>query len=205
MILLLLYLKNIKTLLKNKFAYHILRVKDHYKNKEIILKRTLMNPRRVGYYDLAEEEENNLLNGYGDKNSFISNSDRLRPLETNWFEFAFSRRDIQRYISFVKRKYNCRKKVVNVVQTWYNQYSKQSGSQHCFHSHDTCDVANVYYVEMVDKSLRTVLKHPITGEEIVPRVREGDLLTFPGYIEHRSPKNYTTNRKTTIAFDTNFS
>ena len=54
-------------------------------------------------------------------------------------------------------------------------------------------------------NLRKILKDPITGEEIVPRVREGDLLTFPGYIEHRSPKNYTTNRKTTIAFDTNFS
>ncbi len=165
-----------------------------------------MNPRRVGYSDLGDgeiEPKPNLLNGYGDSNAFISNSDRLKPFDTDWFVFSFSRRDVQRYISFVKRKYNCRKKRVNIARTWYNQYGKQSGSQHCFHNHP-CDIANVYYVELGDKSLRTILKDPITGEEIVPRVREGDLLTFPGYIEHRSPQNYTTHRKTIVAFDTNF-
>ena len=66
------------------------------------------------------------------------------------------------------------------------------------------NLASIYYVELPDESLITILKDPETGEEIIPDVKEGQILTFASDILHRAPRNLTNSRKTAIAFNIMF-
>ena len=66
------------------------------------------------------------------------------------------------------------------------------------------NLASLYYVELPDKSLTTILKDPETGKEIIPDVKEGQILTFASDILHRAPRNFSNNRKTVIPFNIMF-
>ena len=66
------------------------------------------------------------------------------------------------------------------------------------------DFTNIYYVELDDKSLTTILKDPETDEEIIPDVKEGQILSFATDILHKSPRNFTESRKTVISFNVLF-
>ena len=99
-----------------------------------------------------------------------------------------------------------------VTESWFNQYIAESGSEHPWHHHadgerkagekNPCiNLANIYYVELPDESLITILKDPETGEEIIPDVKEGQILTFASDILHKSPRNFTESRKTVISFN----
>ena len=66
------------------------------------------------------------------------------------------------------------------------------------------NLASIYYVELPDESLITILKDPETGKEIIPDVKEGQILTFGADILHRSPRNFTDSRKTVISFNVEF-
>ena len=102
-----------------------------------------------------------------------------------------------------------------VTESWFNQYIAESGSEHPWHHHaeserkvgekNPCiNLASIYYVELPDKSLTTILKDPETGKEIIPDVKEGQILTFASDILHKSPRNLTNNRKTVIPFNIMF-
>ena len=102
-----------------------------------------------------------------------------------------------------------------VTESWFNQYIAESGSEHPWHHHaesermagqkNPCiNLASIYYVELPDESLITILKDPETGKEIIPDVKEGQILTFGADILHKSPRNLTNNRKTVIPFNIMF-
>ena len=102
-----------------------------------------------------------------------------------------------------------------VTESWFNQYIAESGSEHPWHHHaeserkagqkNPCiNLACIYYVELPDESLITILKDPETGEEIIPDVKEGQILTFGADILHKSPRNLTNTRKTVIPFNIMF-
>jgi hypothetical protein len=60
----------------------------------------------------------------------------------------------------------------------------------------------VYYLELPTDGPKTVFKNPFNSEEIIyPDVKEGDILTFPSILEHCSPSNNSTHRKTIISFN----
>ena len=105
-------------------------------------------------------------------------------------------------------KYICQKYGVNgidVRRQWFNQYYKNSGSDHPYHNHSSeknlNDLTCIYYVELENKSLRTILKNPRTGKEVIPRSKEGQILIFDATILHKSPRNYTDTRKSVISFN----
>ena len=102
-----------------------------------------------------------------------------------------------------------------VTESWFNQYIAESGSEHPWHHHaeserkagekNPCiNLASIYYVELPDKSLTTILKDPETGKEVIPDVKEGQILTFATDILHKSPRNLTNTRKTVIPFNIMF-
>ena len=102
-----------------------------------------------------------------------------------------------------------------VTESWFNQYIAESGSDHPWHHHadsarkageknPSIHLASIYYVELPDRSLTTILKDPETGKEIIPDVKEGQILTFATDILHKSPRNLTNNRKTVIPFNIMF-
>ena len=72
------------------------------------------------------------------------------------------------------------------------------------HDHPNVDLTNIYFVELEDVSLGTILKNPRTDKDMNIKVKEGQILTFPATIMHRSPPNLTDSRKTVISFNTRF-
>lgn len=171
----------------NNFFY-IFDVKEHEYFKEKILDRIKCSQNQLKTYN------------DGEYISFISNTD-WECDSINWYENFLSINDKKRYKEFIKKKF--RKNVI-VSNTWFNQYYPNSGSDHPFHEHKDSNLSNVYIIEMLDKSMRTVLKSPKTGKEIIPAVKEGQILIFPSHILHKSPRNFTNKRKTIIAFNSIF-
>tara|TARA_R100000742_G_C4232040_1_gene53406 strand:- start:120 stop:659 length:540 start_codon:yes stop_codon:yes gene_type:complete len=172
-----------------KPLYCITKVGDHYLNKERIIST-------ISYKGRFYEDS------FGDK---ISKTDWLSRGEqkVNWYNYGFSERDRKSYTKFLYKKFG--KKETIITETWFQQYDKNSGTQHKFHNHYSEEtpnsLTNIYYVELGDKSLRTILIHPKTGKEIIPRVKEGQILTFDATILHRSPPNLSDSRKTVISFN----
>ena len=81
---------------------------------------------------------------------------------------------------------------------WYQQYIKLD--HHSFHNH-TNQWSGIYYLELDKKSPGTQFKNYVSNRSFSPDVKEGDVLIFPGWLDHRSPPNLSQKRKTVIAFN----
>ena len=155
---------------------------------------------------------------YGKYESFISNTnwDDKSDFKNEIWPYFLTPNDQKNYFNSLINKFPDRKwdrKKIEV--SWFNQYYANSGSDHPWHHHaegkltpyvkNYCkDFTNIYYVELDDKSLTTVLRVPDTEEEIIPDVKEGQILTFSADILHKSPRNFTNSRKTVISFNVIF-
>jgi hypothetical protein len=85
---------------------------------------------------------------------------------------------------------------------WYQQYKKLN--YHPFHRHDAGWVS-VYYLELDEKSPGTQFKSFFTDKTIEPSVTEGDVIVFPGWLDHKSPPNLSSKRKTVISCNYSYS
>ena len=188
--------------------YKVFDVKSHFKTKNDILK-DIEDP-----YSGKRVVGN--LNVWEDYLSFISKSnweqsDSISPTSKICWPYFLTNEDYFSFQDFLKKEYG---KVGNqwmVERHWYNQYESNSGSDHPWHNHPypnplgedilTGSLTCIYYLEVRDESLRTVLRHPETGEEVIPEVKEGQILTMDGKIFHKSPRNFTNTRKTVISFN----
>jgi hypothetical protein len=86
-----------------------------------------------------------------------------------------------------------------VPYIWFQQYNHND--THNWHNHTGCQFANVYFLELEDNSLGT----EFLDKQYNVKLKEGDVLTFPSYLYHRSPINLTKTRKTIISFNSSFS
>jgi hypothetical protein len=103
---------------------------------------------------------------------------------------------LQPYLNNISIKLNS--KILKISNIWFQQYNKLD--THTWHTHPEANFTNVYFVELPSKSLGTeILNHDKLD------LNEGDLLTFPAYLYHRSPANITEGRKTIISFNSNIS
>jgi hypothetical protein len=87
------------------------------------------------------------------------------------------------------------------TSNWFHQY--EDGSSFVWHAHNSM-FAFVYYAQ-VPESTGTIFYDPWNKELIQPRVEEGDVVIFPTFIHHKSPKNETGESKIIVAgnFDIN--
>jgi hypothetical protein len=76
-------------------------------------------------------------------------------------------------------------KEMTIHHAWFQQYWQFD--KHDWHTHGQAQFANIYYLEII--------------KEI--DVEEGDLITFPAYIIHRSNTN-SAKQKTVISFNSSF-
>ena len=176
----------------SKPLYYITQVRDHHKNKERILSK------------ISGIDER-----YDDGVSKISSTDWIEQQDGvvfDWYHYSLSERDRESYVKLLYKKFGKRRSSIQNV--WFNRYDSNSGTEHKWHNHyddpHKNDLANIYYVELEDKSLTTIFKNPKTGKEFRPRVKEGQILTFDARIPHKSPPNHTDTRKTIISFNTRF-
>ena len=175
----------------SKPLYYVLNLRDHHLNKKKILSMISHKGECVddGYSVISKTDWNNQ-----ERENF------------NWYSFSLSKRDSVSYSKFLYNKF--KKSDARIEHLWFNQYDPNSGSNHIFHTHynelDQNDLAAIYYVEQEDKYLRTILKHQKTGKEIIPRVKEGQILTFDARIQHMSPPTFSNSRKTVLSFNLRF-
>ena len=120
---------------------------------------------------------------------------------------------IKPYLQEMTDRLRC--KECRVSNTWYQVYNK--GDKHDWHTHPEANYTNVYYLSLPNKSIKTQL-YDVVGESIVENieVEEGQILTFPASVIHRSPVNEIdesnkwwpldnkTEKKIIISFNSNF-
>tara|TARA_R100000655_G_scaffold11888_1_gene27515 strand:+ start:34 stop:615 length:582 start_codon:yes stop_codon:yes gene_type:complete len=186
--------------------YKVFDVKQHSTTKNFLLKEI---EEAYGYECTTTDFK-------GDYLSFISKSnwnksDLISPTSKICWPYFLTTEDNFSFQDFLKKEYGNMGNQWRVESQWYNQYESNSGSDHPWHNHEysnsfgedilTGSLTCIYYLEVIDESLMTVLKHPETGEEVIPEVKEGQILTMDGKIFHKSPRNFTNTRKTVISFN----
>jgi hypothetical protein len=90
----------------------------------------------------------------------------------------------------------------SISNAWYQQYYKND--RHDWHTHSQTHYTNVFYLELPIKKYKTEIYDCFTQKLINIDVKEGDILTFPAYYNHRSVINQSNKRKTIISFNSNF-
>jgi hypothetical protein len=88
----------------------------------------------------------------------------------------------------------------NIQNVWFQQY--ENDSYHSWHVHPASNFTNIYYLELPRKELVTEIKDPMNINKFLEiDLNEGDMITMPSHLIHRSPKNFCEKRKTVIAFN----
>jgi len=95
-----------------------------------------------------------------------------------------------------KLKLNCN---LNLLNYWFQQY--QNGDYHDWHNHFGSYYSSIYYVELPKDSVKTTFK--IIDKEYEFEVTEGDIISFPSILYHKSKPNKSNKRKTVVAFNLN--
>ena len=83
---------------------------------------------------------------------------------------------------------------------WFQQYLE--GGTHDWHNHPRTHFANCYFLELPDEQYITEIIGA-NGKICKIHAIEGDIITFPAWMKHRSRPN-GKERKTVIAFNSNY-
>ena len=133
-----------------------------------------------------------------EKNKFdtISNTDWERNKDNNreWIHY-FKDNILSQITQTLNDSMNSLDLIVQNI--WYQQYN--SNDYHDWHNHTECQYTNVYYVELPDENMKTEILDVANIE-----VKEGDIISFPAFMFHRSKPNKSSQRKTVISFNTSF-
>lgn len=174
----------VKTL---KSFYIVNEIKEH-----ILIKNHLLNLiQKIPQTPLLEKHHANISHSdwFSDKN----NDD----VEKEYLHFFY--KIITPYMHEMSKFLCC--KSWRVTNGWFQQYT--TNDFHNWHLHVNSHYANVYYLELPSKEDKTQIFNVVDKTLINVDVKEGDVLTFPGYFIHRS-KPLIGGRKTVIAFNSNF-
>lgn len=87
-------------------------------------------------------------------------------------------------------------KNITINQVWFQQYTQNSF--HSWHTHSS-HYTGAFYVELPNGTPKTQLK--VDNNILNIDAKEGEIVIFPSFISHRSPKNTSPYRKTIISFN----
>ena len=99
--------------------------------------------------------------------------------------------------SMTREYLSCKR--IEITNMWFQVYKK--GNYHNLHSHPGTNFTNVFYLNLPNKEVKTKI-FINNNEQFNIDVKEGDILTFPGYYAHSSPINTFDEDKIIIAFNT---
>jgi hypothetical protein len=88
----------------------------------------------------------------------------------------------------------------NIKEIWYQQY--KTLDVHNWHIHFGCLLTNVYFLDLKNKN-STLFYDYLSNKKIKYDLQEGDLITFPSYIPHKSEENLEY-KKTIISYNADF-
>ena len=107
---------------------------------------------------------------------------------------------VRPYMFDMMKKLYCSNWIVR--NGWFQQYKKNNN--HTWHNHCGVNFSNIYYLEMPEQNMKTEFFDILTKKIITFNVKEGDLLTFPAFMIHRSDEIKNLKRKTIISFNSDF-
>ena len=87
-----------------------------------------------------------------------------------------------------------------IESSWFQQYLE--GGTHGWHNHPRTHFANCYFLELPDEHYITEIVGA-DGKICKIHAIEGDIITFPAWMKHRSKPN-GVDRKTVICFNSNY-
>ena len=128
----------------------------------------------------------------------ISNTDWHLSSEINRPYYQIIESAILEHISDLKDKFKY--KYGKVENYWFQQYHK--GDYFDWHVHDGYMFSSVYYVDLHGSSPKTTFI--LNNKEFFIETKEGDILTFPSFLIHKSNTNQSDNVKTIISFNSNY-
>ena len=163
---------------------NIYKVPDHQNHKQKLL-------------DLIASIPETPLRGYETVDKISHTDWSLRKTRPREYWNYFKKNIFEEYGQHLCKTFNW--DILRVTNGWFQQYSKNDF--HGWHIHDNVRYASVYYVELPLKTMRTEFKDPETKSLHSIEVEEGDILTFPAQISHRSKPFKGKKRKTVIAFN----
>jgi cupin superfamily acireductone dioxygenase involved in methionine salvage len=167
-----------------KLKYYIYDVPNHKEHKENILSLIEKIPSE-GYYT---------------DNCNLDFTDWNLPREVKREYLGYFYHKIAKdYTQWFCKKYNLTK--YSIHNGWYQQYLE--GHFHNYHSHPNCNFTNIYFVETPEKEMITDILDA-DGKKINLKCKEGQIISFPAFLLHRSKPNNTKSRKTIISFNSSF-
>jgi len=164
--------------------YIVNKIKEHRHNKDNLL-RLIDNMPKSSYASHRENVQ---------KTDWNLSSD----MERNYLELFYDM--ITPYMDTMKAEMHC--DIWRINNGWYQQYT--GDNEHKWHNHPGTNFSNVYFLEMPEKQMQTQFYNILTKSIVTFDLEEGDLLTFPAYLLHRSNKINSTKRKTIISFNSDF-
>lgn len=129
----------------------------------------------------------------------VSHSDWQLPRNLDRKYLTFFYDIVTPYMNDMAKLLNC--KTWNIINGWFQDYKKNDF--HNWHVHRDCNYTNVYYLNLNNKKDKTQIYNIIDKDIIDIHIEEGDLITFPASLIHRSNKLHSKN-KTIISFNSNF-
>ena len=126
--------------------------------------------------------------------------------KTDWKLDIKEKNYVNYFLKKIKPYYNKISKIVGfdkwgwkIHNIWFQIYNKND--EHKWHNHQYANWSNVYYVKLPNKNMSTELYNRIKNKPIKINVKEGQLLTFPANVMHRSPVNKTDKQKIIVSFN----
>ena len=89
----------------------------------------------------------------------------------------------------------------NPTALWYQQYQKNDTHSWHNHANGQSTLSIIYYLELPKGTPGTEFKDPFTKRIHRPKVKEGDIIMFPSFVDHRSPQNRSNQTKTIISMN----
>lgn len=146
---------------------------------------------------LLEAIDNTFAQSHEAAGSKISNTDYFKAPEPTLYSDLFFRNFVPE-LTDLARKLGSNEWAVDDI--WFQQYLKDD--THHWHTHAKCHFTNVYFLELPDTSLTTEVYDPFDQRILELECNEGDVITFPAWVPHRSAPNPSDQRKTIISFNT---
>tara|TARA_R100000008_G_C3564153_1_gene158092 strand:- start:590 stop:1132 length:543 start_codon:yes stop_codon:yes gene_type:complete len=87
---------------------------------------------------------------------------------------------------------------MDLQEMWFQRYNKND--EHGFHLHQG-HFSGVYYLEFDKSSPKTEFIHPLTRKVEKIKAKEGDIVVFPSFLNHRAPLMKSDKSKTIISWN----
>ena len=118
-----------------------------------------------------------------------------KRMQREYLEY-FNKEIFPDYAKSFCEKTSCKNFVLTKI--WFQIYGK--GDSHNEHNHPSCHFTNVFYVKLPNINLKTKITC-LSKKVIETNISEGDIISFPSYYFHSSPKNTNDEDKIIIAFN----